>query len=75
MTHWPCREVVAGCDPHAVACLAIMSGCGEAPYNDAPDFGGTPTKKDREFWQRVATERERIARWVVNSLAITGRAE
>lgn len=65
MTSWPAHGDVANCDPVAVAKIAIMTGAMDAPYND---------RANSQEWEFVRENAERIARWAVEGLAITGRA-
>lgn len=70
---WPADTSCVGCAPLALAKLGIMSGASNAPYLDL-DEGAEPDPGELSFWERVRKERERIARWAVSGLGITGRA-
>lgn len=70
---WPCQPEMVACNANSVASLALASACADASHAHAPD-GTSPSEADIAFWQRVADERDRIARWVVDGLGITGAA-
>ena len=72
---WPATPEVAGCDPVAVAAMAIRSACDDAPYHpDCLSPDGKPYAGRVAFWDKVQGEAERIARWALQGLGITERA-
>ena len=71
--YWPTREpYVVGCDPVALAAIAIMRGCDDAPYTEGANCN--PSEEEIAFWNRVKENRKRIAQWVISGLVIEGRA-
>ena len=66
---WPTEHIALGCNPSSMVSLMIHQGADNADYKDAKR-----SAKDEAFWDRVHNESDRIARWIVDGLAITGTA-
>lgn len=74
---WPADDgSILQCDPAALVKIAIRAGCGNAAFQDAGgDESETDLKpEDIEFWNRVAANADRIAKWALSGLSISRRA-
>lgn len=71
---WPCTPEMKDCSAKAAAAIMIRSGCAAAAYGHQAESGDAPFPSDKAFWERVASESDRIASWAVQGLGITGPA-
>lgn len=69
VSSWPGVKEVAGCDPQALARIAITAGSDDADYQE-----GQRNPDDDAFWERVRANADRIAQWTISGLGITGKA-